>query len=137
VWTGDEGRDIRVVSWEPPQLTLEEGSHRWHARISVDGDRRYVHTSEFSIGLLQKPRFPDKTQAVPAGGCVAPMPGKVIELRVAEGDTVQAGQVLMIMEAMKMEHSVTAPQDGTVGQILVTAGDQVDADALLVIVTES
>jgi len=50
---------------------------------------------------------------------------------------VQAGQVLMIMEAMKMEHSVTAPQDGTVGQILVTAGDQVDADALLVIVTES
>ena len=137
VWTGDEGRDIRVVSWEPPQLTLEEGSHRWHARISVDGDRRYVHTSEFSIGLLQKPRFPDKTQAVPAGGCVAPMPGKVIELRVAEGDTVQAGQVLMIMEAMKMEHSVTAPQDGTVGQILVTAGDQVDADALLVLVAES
>jgi biotin carboxyl carrier protein len=65
------------------------------------------------------------------------MPGKVIELRVAEGDAVQAGQVLMIMEAMKMEHSVTAPQDGTVGQILVTAGDQVDADALLVLVAES
>jgi len=62
------------------------------------------------------------------------MPGKVIELRVAEGDAVQAGQVLMIMEAMKMEHSVTAPQDGTVAQITVTAGDQVDADALLAVV---
>jgi biotin carboxyl carrier protein len=65
------------------------------------------------------------------------MPGKVIELRVTEGDTVKAGQVLMIMEAMKMEHSVTAPRDGTVGQLLVTAGDQVDADALLVVVAES
>jgi biotin carboxyl carrier protein len=65
------------------------------------------------------------------------MPGKVVELRVAEGDVVQAGQVLMIMEAMKMEHSVTAPQDGTVAQLLVVAGDQVDADALLVVVSES
>ena len=136
VWTGDEGRDIRVVSWEPPQLTLEEGSHRWHARISVDGDRRYVHTSQFSTGLLQKPRFPDKSQAVPAGGCVAPMPGKVIELRVAEGDTVQAGQVLLIMEAMKMEHSVAAPQGGTVAHVGVAAGDQVDADALLIVVSD-
>ena len=136
VWTGEEARDVRVVSWEPPQLTLEEGAHRWCARISIDGDRTYVHTSAFSIGLLRKPRFPDKSQAIPAGGCVAPMPGKVIELRVAEGDTVQAGQVLMIMEAMKMEHSVTAPQAGTVAQITVQAGDQVDADALLAVVVE-
>jgi 3-methylcrotonyl-CoA carboxylase alpha subunit len=134
VWTGEEARNVRVVSWEPPLVTLEEGAHRWRARISVDGDRTYVHTSQFSIGLVRKPRFPDKSQVVPPGGCVAPMPGKIIELRVAEGDSVQAGQVLMIMEAMKMEHSVTAPQDGTVGQILVTAGDQVDADALLVLV---
>ena len=49
---------------------------------------------------------------------------------------MRAGQVLMIMEAMKMEHSVTAPQDGNVAQLLVTAGDQVDADALLVVVSE-
>jgi len=137
VWTGEEARNVRVLSWEPPLVTLEEGAHRWRARISVDGDRTYVHTSQFSIGLVRKPRFPDKSQAVPPGGCVAPMPGKIIELRVAEGDSVQAGQVLMIMEAMKMEHSVTAPQDGTVGQILVTAGDQVDADALLVLVAEA
>ena len=137
VWTGTEARAVRVVSWEPPQLILEEGARRWPARISFDGDRTFVHSADFSIDLLRKPRFPDKTQAIPAGGCVAPMPGKVIELRVTEGDTVKAGQVLMIMEAMKMEHSVTAPQDGTVGQILVTAGDQVDADALLVVVAES
>ncbi|RLB47280.1 MAG: 3-methylcrotonyl-CoA carboxylase [Deltaproteobacteria bacterium] len=137
VWTGEVEREVRIVSWESPELTLEEGSHRWRARISFDGDRTYVHTSRFSVGLLRKPRFPDKLRAVPAGGCVAPMPGKIVELRVAEGDTVQAGQVLMIMEAMKMEHSVNAPQDGTVSQLLVVAGDQVDADALLGVVSES
>jgi len=49
---------------------------------------------------------------------------------------VHAGQVLMIMEAMKMEHSVTAPQDGNVAQLLVAAGDQVDADALLAVVSD-
>ena len=134
VWTADGEREVRVVSWEQPHLTLEEGAHRWRARISVDGDRTYVHTPQFSMGLARKPRFPDKSKEIPAGGCIAPMPGKVIELRVAEGDAVQAGQVLMIMEAMKMEHSVTAPQDGTVAQITVTAGDQVDADALLAVV---
>ena len=62
------------------------------------------------------------------------MPGKIIELRVNEGDTVAAGQVLLVMEAMKMEHTVTAPQDGTVRQIGVAAGDQVEADVLLAVV---
>jgi 3-methylcrotonyl-CoA carboxylase alpha subunit len=137
VWTGTETRAIRVVSWEPPELIVEEGSHRWSARMSFDGDRTYVHTSRFSIGLLRKPRFPDKSQAIPAGGCVAPMPGKVIEVRVAEGDAVQAGQALLIMEAMKMEHSVSAPRNGTVAQVTVAAGDQVEADALLVVVADS
>ena len=130
-------RRVRVVSWASPELTLQEGSHRWRARISFDGDQTYVHSSQFSINLQRKPRFPDKSQEIPAGGCIAPMPGKVVELRIAEGDVVQAGQVLLIMEAMKMEHSVTAPQDGTVVQVTVAAGDQVDADALLVVVAES
>jgi 3-methylcrotonyl-CoA carboxylase alpha subunit len=137
VGTDERGGDFRVIRWESPDLTLEEDSHRWHARVSFDADRAYVYTSGFSVSLVRKPRFPDKSLAIPAGGCVAPMPGKVIELRVAEGDAVQAGQVLLIMEAMKMEHSVTAPQDGTVAQVTVAAGDQVDADALLVVVAEA
>jgi len=137
VWVGEEERSVRVASWEAPMLTLEEGSHRWRARVSFDGDRTYVHSSHFSLGLQRKPRFPDKSKEIPAGGCIAPMPGKVVELRVAEGDSVKAGQVLLIMEAMKMEHTVTAPQDGTVAQVSVAAGDQVDADALLIVVAES
>jgi 3-methylcrotonyl-CoA carboxylase alpha subunit len=137
VWSKGEDRHVRVVSWEAPQLVWEEDAHRRSARVIFDEDRVYVHTFDFSVGLTRKPRFPDKSQAIPPGGCVAPMPGKVIELRVQEGDTVQMGQVLLIMEAMKMEHSVTAPQDGTVAQVTVAAGDQVDADALLIVVAES
>ncbi len=137
VWVGEEERSVRVASWEAPMLTIEEGSHRWRARVSFDGDRTFVHSSHFSIGLQRKPRFPDKSKEIPAGGCIAPMPGKVVELRVAEGDSVKAGQVLLIMEAMKMEHTVTAPQDGTVAQVSVVAGDQVDADALLIVVAKS
>ena len=134
IWVGDEEHDVRVVHWAPPRLTLEQGPHRWNARIFFGGGRVYVHTHGFSGGLLRKRRFPDKSRTIPVGGCIAPMPGKVIELRVAEGEPVKAGQVLLIMEAMKMEHSVTAPRDGTVSQVSVVAGEQVDADALLVVV---
>ncbi len=137
IWVEDDAHDVRIVSWEPPNLVVEHGSHRWPARVIADGDRIYVHTSQFDVSLLRKPRFPDRSASIPAGGCVAPMPGKVVELRVAEGDTVQAGQVLLIMEAMKMEHSVVAPQDGAVAEVTVAAGDQVDADALLVVVAEA
>jgi 3-methylcrotonyl-CoA carboxylase alpha subunit len=137
VWVDEQEHDVRVVSWDAPNLTLDQGSHRWQARVIPDGDRMHVHTSRFDVSLLRKPRFPDKSATIPAGGCIAPMPGKVVELRVAEGDTVEAGQVLLIMEAMKMEHSVTAPQDGAVSQVTVAAGDQVDADALLVVVDEA
>jgi acetyl/propionyl-CoA carboxylase alpha subunit len=137
VWVAGEERTMTVVSWQPPYLIVEDGSHRQRARITFEGDRAYVHTAESNTALYRRPRFPDKSLAIPAGGCVAPMPGKVIELRVAEGDSVEAGQVLLIMEAMKMEHAVTAPHDGTVAQVTVAAGNQVDADALLVVVEQS
>jgi 3-methylcrotonyl-CoA carboxylase alpha subunit len=136
LWVGELEREVKVVSWDDPYLVFEDGAHRRRARVRFSGDRAFVHTMDYSVGLVRKPRFPDLSAMVPAGGCVAPMPGKVIEVRVAEGDRVGAGQVLLIMEAMKMEHSVTAPQDGTVAQVSVGAGDQVDADALLVVVEE-
>ena len=136
LWVGELEREVKVVSWDDPYLVFEDGAHRRRARVRFSGDRAFVHTMDYSVGLVRKPRFPDLSAMVPTGGCVAPMPGKVIEVRVAEGDRVGAGQVLLIMEAMKMEHSVTAPQDGTVAQVSVGAGDQVDADALLVVVEE-
>jgi biotin carboxyl carrier protein len=61
------------------------------------------------------------------------MPGHVLDVRVAEGDTVQSGAVLVVLEAMKMEHSLTAPWDGRVAAIHVKAGDRVEEGADLVL----
>ena len=121
-----DGRPLKILLVNPSNTMLE----------IMGGARVFVHSPSFDAALQRKPRFPDKSLAIPAGGCIAPMPGKVIELRVSEGDTVQAGQVLLIMEAMKMEHTVTAPHDGSVTTVSVAAGDQVDADALLAVVEQ-
>lgn len=68
------------------------------------------------------------------GAIIAPMPGKVIAVDVAEGDTVTAGQRLMVLEAMKMEHALTAPFDGTVTELSASEGGQVQVEAVLAVV---
>ena len=71
-----------------------------------------------------------------AGSLSAPMPGSVVRLEVETGATVSAGQPILILEAMKMEHSVRAPQDGIVESILVGVGDQVDVGQILAVVAD-
>ncbi|MEO1967087.1 MAG: acetyl/propionyl/methylcrotonyl-CoA carboxylase subunit alpha [Sphingomonadaceae bacterium] len=68
------------------------------------------------------------------GAIIAPMPGKVIAVDVAEGDAVTAGQRLMVLEAMKMEHALTAPFDGTVTELNASEGGQVQVEAVLAVV---
>jgi biotin carboxyl carrier protein len=62
------------------------------------------------------------------------MPGKVIQLHVAVGDNVRAGQTVAVLEAMKMEHPMDAPEDGVVKELLVEVGQQVESGTLLVVV---
>ncbi|MEY4670816.1 MAG: hypothetical protein RLZZ415_695, partial [Pseudomonadota bacterium] len=66
------------------------------------------------------------------GEILSPMPGKVIAVDVVAGQAVTKGQKLLTLEAMKMEHSLTAPFDGVVAELLVTAGAQVQVEAVLV-----
>ena len=72
--------------------------------------------------------------AAGSGAILAPMPGKVIAVDVAEGDRVAAGQRLMVLEAMKMEHALTAPFDGTVTKLSAATGGQVQVEAVLAVV---
>jgi biotin carboxyl carrier protein len=95
----------------------------------------YVQDAHGEIRLEELPRFPlPETSAVAAGGCSAPMPGKVIDVRVSVGDAIARGQTLVTMEAMKMEHQLTASTDGVVTEVCVSAGQQVDAGQVLVVI---
>jgi len=85
--------------------------------------------------LVERPRFVDAVAEVVAGGLVAPMPGKVVKVLVTAGDEVTAGTALVVLEAMKMEHTVRASAAGTVTAIHVAVGDQVETDRLLAVVT--
>ena len=77
---------------------------------------------------------PAPKAAAPAGATTveSPMPGKILNIKVSEGQAVKFGEVVVIMEAMKMETEIVAPADGTVSKILVKAGDSVDTGAALV-----
>ena len=85
-----------------------------------------------TFGVFAKRWTGNAAGAASDGAILSPMPGKVIAVDVAQGDAVTKGQKLLTLEAMKMEHSLTAPFDGTVAELTVTAGQQVQVEALLV-----
>ncbi|MCK6524163.1 ATP-grasp domain-containing protein [Myxococcota bacterium] len=131
--TGASGR----LTLEPPDgaaLAFRLDGHRRTARIVRDQDRIWVHTAEADVCLTLDPPFPDRRVSLPPGSLVAPMPGRVLRVEVAEGDAVVAGQALIVLEAMKTEHTLRAPQDGVVGALRAVAGALVDAGELLGVV---
>ena len=85
------------------------------------------------VRLTQVPRFTDPADAVASGSLLAPMPGTVVKVAVADGQDVAAGDVVLVLEAMKMQHSVTAPSAGTV-TVNVSTGQQVASGEVLAVV---
>ena len=134
----EEATAVRLIDWSPPTLRLEDGDGvRRRLRVIRDGDRAWVQEIDAQVALRRVPRFPERGAQEVAGGCTAPMPGQVVQVAVEEGQAVAKGDLLVILEAMKMEHSVRAPSDGVVAQLHVAAGDQVDVDALLVVIDDT
>jgi acetyl-CoA carboxylase biotin carboxylase subunit len=131
---GDYER-VRIIACADGVLEYEAGNgHRRRFRIVRDEATVYVHSDDGAVTLVERPRFPEREAAAVEGGCVAPMPGKVVKVLVSADQEVSAGDTLLILEAMKMEHSVTAPADGVVTALCVDEGDQVDTDQLLVVI---
>ena len=106
-------------------------------RIVMEPDAVIVF-SDGRASRFSLPRPDAAADGADAGGLIkAPMPGKVLSLNVAEGDTVTKGQKLLVLEAMKMEHALAAPRDGVIASVLISAGDQVgDGDALVTLVED-
>jgi propionyl-CoA carboxylase alpha chain len=96
----------------------------------------YVDSPLGSSVLNESPRLPTATSRQEAGSLVAPMPGQVIRVLVEPGAAVAAGQDLVVLEAMKMEHQVRAPHGGRVSEVRVRPGDQLEPGQVLVVVTE-
>ena len=117
-------------------LDIEVDGHRQRVGVHVDaaGAVQVVSAALGVVELAAVPRFPDRAEEAVAGATRSPMPGVVVAVAVEEGAQVAEGAVLVTVEAMKMEHRVTAPQAGTVTEVRVAAGQQVDADQVLVVV---
>ena len=105
--------------------------------VHVVGDWVYVDSASGASAFRVAPRFPQPDAAVAHGSLLAPLPGTVVSVLVSQGDHVRAGQPLLALEAMKMEHTVRAPHEGVVAEICVAVGDQVDPDAVLLVVDDA
>ena len=105
-----------------PQLAVAQG----------DDDLLWVYTSDDTYRLTWLNPLPLPNQQTEAEGSLhAPMPGQVIAVNVEVGQAVAQGEVLLIIEAMKMEHRITAPYAGTVSAIRYNTGDTVQQDAVM------
>ncbi len=115
-------------------LDLEIDGRRSVAHVLGIGSTWWVQTAHGDLVLTEEPRFKEAEVEAVAGGLVAPMPGRVIDVAVGVGEEVHAGALLVVVEAMKMEHRVTAPHAGRVRAVRVATGDQVGPGDLLVVV---
>jgi acetyl/propionyl-CoA carboxylase alpha subunit len=116
-------------------LTVDDVTRRY--RVARAEHTTFVDGPDGSTVLVEQERFPIPGSQVPAGSAVAPMPGGVARVNVAVGDHVHAGQDLVVLEAMKMEHTVHAAIEGTVAEVMVAPGTQVESGQVLVVLEET
>jgi propionyl-CoA carboxylase alpha chain len=118
------------------RLDVEADGLRSTFEVHVDGDHCHVDGPDGATTLVEQPRFPEPTASVEPGSLTAAMPGAVTRVAVAEGAVVRAGQLVLVLEAMKMEHPVVAPTDGVVTHLYADVGRQVETGAVLAVVSE-
>jgi len=131
-----QGGTATVHHWSPDDIDVEVDRRRSSVAVTEDGDRLYVQVPHGTVPFDIVPRFVSPGTGAPTGGFVAPMPGVVLDVRCAVGDTVTVGQTLVVLEAMKMEHHVRAPADGIVSEVRAHQGEQVENGAVLLVIDD-
>ncbi|MFD5540787.1 acetyl/propionyl/methylcrotonyl-CoA carboxylase subunit alpha [Streptomyces sp. NPDC127079] len=123
---------VQVVHADARRVVLDIDGARRTFEVARYGDR--IHVDNTTLTAL--PRFPDTQAPLAPGSLLAPMPGTVVRIAegLAEGASVEAGQPLLWLEAMKMQHQITAPVTGTLGALRVVVGQQVEPGSLLAVV---
>ncbi|MGO8894124.1 MAG: acetyl/propionyl/methylcrotonyl-CoA carboxylase subunit alpha [Streptosporangiaceae bacterium] len=122
-----------VHAASPDRVDLEIGGTRREYRIHQVGAEVYVDASDGSSALSEVPRFGDPEKVTPTGSLLAPMPGLVLRVLAEVGAVVTAGQPLLVLEAMKMEQTVSAPASGVVAELRAKAGEQVSTGQVLAV----
>ena len=130
----NEDSVAKIVDWHKDSIDIEINNKRLFSKITKKADKIVVHMPWGDALLETLPRFVLPGLDIESGGLIAPMPGKVIDLKVKVGSKVKKGDTLVILEAMKMEHQVKASEDGKVSKLLIRKDDQLDNGALLMIV---
>jgi propionyl-CoA carboxylase alpha chain len=131
---GGQRGEARIIRSDDGQMELEiDGVQRTWSVVS-DGLRYWVQGAAGEVRLVDVPRFPEPEREHVTGGYAAPMPGSIEAVNVEPGQQVSAGQVLVILEAMKMEHLIMCTEDGTVTEVRVAVGEQVEAGQVLLVV---
>jgi len=129
----DTPLEAHVREATPDQVDLEVDGTRRIYRVHQAGAGTYVDASDGSSALAETPRFGDPEKLAPAGSLLAPMPGLVLRVLAEPGAVVTAGQPLLVLEAMKMEQTVSAPADGVVAELRAKAGEQVSTGQVLAV----
>ncbi|MBM3523621.1 MAG: 3-methylcrotonyl-CoA carboxylase, partial [Alphaproteobacteria bacterium] len=125
--------DMRIVAVEGPAIEAVIDGRRLRAAAALIDDDIHVDHAGGLHRLTRVDPLSLATGDADAGGhLTAPMPGKVIAVHVAAGTAVKRGQPLVVLEAMKMEHTIAAPKDGIVERVAFTVGEQVEEGATLV-----
>ncbi|GAB3868693.1 biotin carboxylase N-terminal domain-containing protein [Dactylosporangium cerinum] len=125
----------QILSATGDQVVLDVAGVRLQFAVHEVGPVSFVDSSEGSVTLTELPRYPLPVAEQPEGSLIAPLPGAVGRVLVVPGQRVAAGELLLTVEAMKLEHPVHAPTDGVISDLRVTAGSQVESGALLAVLT--
>ncbi|CAN7637823.1 acetyl/propionyl/methylcrotonyl-CoA carboxylase subunit alpha [Pseudoduganella sp. LjRoot289] len=123
---------LSLMSQQGSEFSIKLGDTAWHGSVRRDGDLFHVFTGGAHYALNYKDPMAHAGESEAEGGrLTAPMPGKVVAVLAEKGQSVKKGDPLVIMEAMKMEHTISAPHDGLVEEVLYAVGDQVSDGAPL------
>ncbi|WP_158887018.1 acetyl-CoA carboxylase biotin carboxylase subunit [Amycolatopsis anabasis] len=139
VVTVDDGEPVRISARREESGLLEirdeSGLRRYRRALGPDG-LLWLARDGACVAVGERPNLQlSQGETAEAGPVTSPMPGSVLVVKVARGDRVSAGAPLLVVEAMKMEHTITAPVDGVVSELHVQAGQQVALDEPLAVVT--
>lgn len=128
-----ESEIIRMFDWHEDFIDVEISNVRYRSKITMDDDLLLIQTHKGNLLFKILPKFNITQEEAIKGGLTAPMPGKVVEIKIKKGSNIKKGDTLVILEAMKMEHKVLAPDNGKIKEVLIKENDQVENGQTLVV----